>query len=78
MWQLSVIEVKRTVNDISFFTLLSGHKQLRERRNKLFALKQETGNCPQWPTIKVILLPYFSFDLIKFKSDNYHCSFDVW
>jgi hypothetical protein len=31
MWQLSVIEVRRTVDDISLFTQLSGYKQLLER-----------------------------------------------
>ena len=92
MWQLSVIEVMRTVNDISFFTLLFGYKQLLEHPNQLITLKQEFGNRPVWPTTQnaeaktvptldgsrtFVSTGYWREGLIKFQISNGPPSFYV-
>jgi hypothetical protein len=45
MYQLSGIEVKRTIKDISLLTLRIGHKPLLYRRNQSHLPKHEFGNC---------------------------------
>lgn len=37
--------------------ILSSYEQLLKRWDKLFALKQKFGNCPEWPTTQSIHSP---------------------
>jgi hypothetical protein len=46
MYQLSGIEVKRTVKDIFLLTLLLGYEKLLQRRNQSFFSNRSLGTVP--------------------------------
>jgi len=53
---------------IGCWLVMAGEKYSRIRSIPRANLK--FGNCPQWPTILVILLPNFSYDFFNCKNSN--------